>query len=55
MVGEISQMKEQAKRMQRQLDTDYKNIHNEYIDCLVKWKVSVGHSSKSLYSYLRSE
>lgn len=41
LVGEISQMKEQAKRMQRQLDTDYKNIHGEYIDCLVKWKVSV--------------
>jgi hypothetical protein len=39
MVGEISQMKEQAKRMQKQLDTDYKNIHGEYIDCLVKWKV----------------
>ncbi|KAI5452761.1 DNA repair protein rad50 [Naganishia albida] len=38
MVGEISQMKEQAKRMQRQLETDYKNIHGEYIDCLVKWK-----------------
>lgn len=32
-------MKEQAKRMQRQLDTDYKNIHGDYIDCLVKWKV----------------
>lgn len=41
MVGEISQMKEQAKRMQRQLETDYKNIHGEYIDCLVKWKVSL--------------
>ncbi|GHJ86488.1 hypothetical protein NliqN6_2890 [Naganishia liquefaciens] len=38
LVGEISQMKQQAKRMQRQLDTDYKNIHSEYIDCLVKWK-----------------
>ncbi|KAJ9101852.1 hypothetical protein QFC21_003192 [Naganishia friedmannii] len=37
-VGEISQMKEQARRMQKQLDTDYKNIHGEYIDCLVKWK-----------------
>jgi hypothetical protein len=34
-------MKEQARRMQRQLDTDYKNIHGEYIDCLVKWKVGV--------------
>lgn len=34
-------MKEQARRMQRQLDTDYKNIHGEYIDCLVKWKVSM--------------
>ena len=41
-------MKQQAKRMQRQLDTDYKNIHSEYIDCLVKWKVSAETVSEIL-------
>lgn len=48
LIGEISQMKQQAKRMQRQLDTDYKDIHGEYIDCLVKWKVSADIVSELL-------
>jgi DNA repair protein RAD50 len=38
LIGEISQMKESLRRMQKDLASEYKNIQEEYTECLVKFK-----------------
>lgn len=38
LVGEISQIKENLQRQSRQLASEYKNIQDDYNECLVKFK-----------------